>query len=378
MSTLDVSASTTRKRGAIQRARLIRSAIILVLGPTLLFTLYLLFIAPPQYHSEGAFAVRGAQSSQMDALSTLGLVAPTSNAADAKVVENYIRSDAMVLSLRQQYGFDEAFNKFSLDPTARLSPNASLRSATAFWRHKIEIITDPATSGAKIRVSAYSAEDSQRLARGVLQLSENLVNTLPRRALDDLIAASDQEILVKRQAYDAARDALTGYQGRQFSGVGATTPAQQAIALVGQIEGQLAQKRADLATRRQTFQEGAPQLTGLEREIVALEAERDRAVNRAMSAPGERAASTEIEAQSLLLDYQTAQQQLLGAVAAAEQARRQQIIDRKYVISYVPPQLPQTSDWWPRLANILAVLIGASMLWGIGALVYSIIRDHVE
>jgi len=360
------------------RARLIQSAIVLILGPTLLYALYLLLIAPAQYHSEGTFAVRGAQAGVGDALSALGIVSPTSNSADAKVVENYIRSDAMVVALRERYGFNEAYDKFSLDPTARLAPTASLRSAKQFWRRKVEVVSDPATSGATVHVAAYTAEDAQRLTQGVLQLSEELVNSLPRRALDDLIAASDREILAKRQVYETARDALTAYQGRQFSGVGAGTPAQQAISLVGNIETQLAQKRADLATARQTFQPGAPQLTGMEREILALEAERDRAVSRAMTAPGERAASTEIEAQSLLLDYQTAQQHYQSAVMAADQARRQQVIDRKYVISYVPPQRAQSSDWWPRLANILAVLIGASLLWGIGALVYSIIRDHVE
>lgn len=378
MTTLDVSSIAGRAESARLRASLIRSALVFILGPTILYALYLLLIAPAQYHSEGSFAVRGAQAGAGDALSALGIVAPTSNSADAKVVENYIRSDAMVLALRDRYGFNEAYDKFSLDPTARLSPRASLRKAKQFWRNKVEVVSDPATTGATVHVSAYTAEDAQRLARGVLQLSEELVNSLPKRAVDDLIAASDREILVKRQAYDTARDALTAYQGRQFSGVEAATPAQQAIGLVGSIESQLSQKRAELATARQTFQPSAPQLTGMQREIVALEAERDRAVSRAMTAPGERAASTEIEAQSLLLDYQTAQTQYQTAVAAAEQARRQQIIDRKYVISYVPPQRPEASDWWPRLANVLAVLIGAALLWGICALVYSIIRDHVE
>jgi len=378
LTTLDVSSTAGLAERARTRARLLRSAIVLILGPTILFALYLTLIAPPQYHAEGMFAVRGAQAGQSDALSALGIVAPTSNTADAKVVENYIRSDAMVVALRERYGFNEAYDKFSLDPTAGLSSNASLRKAKQFWRKRVEVVPDPVTSGATVHVAAYTAEDAQRLAQGVLQLSEELVNALPRRALDDLISASEREIVAKRQAYDQARDALTAYQGRQFSGVGAATPAQQAIGLVGSIEGQLAQKRADLASQSQTFQPGAPQLTGLRGEIAALEAERDRAVSRSLTAPGERAASTEIEAQSLLLDFQTAQQQYQSAVAAAEAARRQQVIDRKYVISYVPPQRAQASDWWPRLTNILAVFIGASLLWGIGALVYSIIRDHVE
>lgn len=378
MSALDVPASAARRNEAVRRARLIRSALVFIFAPTILYALYLLVIAPPQYHAEGSFALRGAQAAAGDALSALGIVAPTSNVADTKVVETYIRSDAMVAALRARYGFNQAYDKISLDPTAYLSPDASLRTARRYWRSKVDVVTEPASAGATVRVSAYTPEDAQRLARGVLQLSEELVNSLPERAINDLIAAADQEIARKRQAYEQTRDRLTDYQARQFSGLDASTPAQQAIGLVGNIEAQLAQKRAELATARETYQPGAPQLTGVQREIVALEAERDRAIQRALQAPGERAASGEIEAQSLLVDYQSAQAEYQAALRAADSARRQQIIDRKYVVSYIPPQRPEASDWWPRLANILAVLIGAALLWSVGALVYSIVRDHIE
>lgn len=379
-ATLDVASTAGRKRGALQRARLIRSALVFILGPTLLYLLYLLLIAPAQYHSGGSFAVRGSHAAGGggSALAAIGLVSPSSDIADAQVVETYIKSDAMVKALRERYGFDRAYDRFSLDPSARLSADASLSRATRFWRHKVEVTTDPMTAGADVKVSAYTAEDSLRLARGVLQLSEELVNSLPQRALEDLIAAADRQTQQKRQELDAARDALANYQGSQYSGVLSQTPAQQAIALVGSIEAQLSTRRTALATMRETYQPNAPQIVGLEREIAALEAERDRAVARSARAPGERAAEGDIEAQSLLLDFQTAQTMYQESVRAAESVRRQQIVDRKYVVSYVPPQMPQGSDWFTRLSNVIAVLIGSAILWAVGALIYSIIRDHIE
>lgn len=378
-ATLDVASTAGRKRGALQRARLIRSALICILGPTLLYMLYLLLIAPAQYHSGGSFAVRGAQASSAGgALAAIGIVSPSSNVADAQVVETYIKSDAMVKALRERYGFDAAYDRFSLDPTARMGADRSLSSAAKFWRHKVSVTIDPMTAGADIKVSAYTAEDSVRLARGVLRLSEELVNSLPQRALEDLITAAEAQTTRKRAELDAARDALANYQGSQYSGVTAQTPAQQAIGLVGSIESQLSARRTALATMRETYQPSAPQIVGLEREIAALEAERDRAVSRAARAPGERAAAGDIEAQSLLLDFQTAQTMYQESVRAVESVRQQQVVDRKYVVSYVPPQMPQSSDWFSRLSNVIAVLIGAAILWAVCALIYSIIRDHIE
>jgi len=283
-----------------------------------------------------------------------------------------------VEGLRERYAFNEAYARFSLDPLSILPPGADRERATRFWRDKVRVRHDPASQSAHVEVSAYTPEDSLRLSQGVLTLSEELVNRMSDRAMTDLIEAAEREIERKREEYEAARDRLAEYQGQRFSGVDVATPAQQAMALVGSLDSQLAQKRTELATMSQTYQPDAPQLTGLRREIAALEAERARAVQRAMSTPGEQASGRQIEAQAVLMDYEFAQQAYTTALQAAESVRRQSINDRKYVVAYVPPREPEQSNWWRRLGNVFAVLIGSALLWGVGALIYSIIRDHME
>ncbi len=378
MTTIDVPVTAGRDQAARRRTWLARSAIAFILGPALLYALYLILLAPAQFQTSTAFAVRGAEAAPMDALGALGISAPSSNTLDARIVEEYIRSDAMVEDLRARYGFNEAYSRFTLDPFSFLPSNADREDATRFWRGKVRVMHDAASQSATVQVSAFTPEDSLRLSQGVLTLSEELVNRLSDRAMDDLMAAADREIERKREEYEAARDRLAEYQGQRFSGVDVSTPAQQAMALVGNIDGQLAQKRTELATMSQTYQPDAPQLTGLRREIAALEAERARAVQRAMSTPGEQATGRQIEAQAVLLDYEVAQQAYVAALQAAESVRRQAVNDRKYVVAYVPPREPEQSNWWRRLGNVFAVLIGAALLWGIGALIYSIIRDHME
>ena len=378
MTTIDVPVTAGRDKAARLRTWLARSALVCILGPALLYALYLLLLAPAQFQTSTAFAVRGAEAAPIDALGALGISAPSSNTLDARIVEEYIRSNAMVEGLRERYGFEEAYSRFTLDPFSFLSANADHESATRFWRGKVRVMHDAASQSAIVEVSAFTPEDSLRLSQGVLTLSEELVNRLSDRAMNDLIGAADREIERKREEYEAARDRLAEYQGQRFSGVDVATPAQQAMALVGSIDGQLAQKRTELATMSQTYQPDAPQLTGLRREIAALEAERERAVQRAMSTPGEQASSRQIEAQAVLMDYEFAQQAYTAALQAAESVRRQSINDRKYVVAYVPPREPEQSNWWRRLGNVFAVLIGSALLWGVGALIYSIIRDHME
>jgi capsular polysaccharide transport system permease protein len=378
MTTLDVPATNGLDKARRRRMILARSAVVLILGPTILYALYLLLLAPAQYQTSTSFAVRGADSAPLDTLGALGISAPSGNTLDARIVEEYIRSDAMVEELRARYGFNEAYSRFSLDPLSILPPGATHERATRFWRDRVRVRHDPASQSAQVEVSAYTPEDSLRLSQGVLTLSEELVNRMADRAMTDLIDAAEREIERKREEYEAARDRLAEYQGQRFSGVDVATPAQQAMALVGSLDSQLAQKRTELATMSQTYQPDAPQLTGLRREIAALEAERVRAVQRAMSTPGEQASGRQIEAQAVLMDYEFAQQAYTTALQAAESVRRQSINDRKYVVAYVPPREPEQSNWWRRLGDVFAVLIGSALLWGVGALIYSIIRDHME
>jgi capsular polysaccharide transport system permease protein len=201
---------------------------------------------------------------------------------------------------------------------------------------------------------------------------------MPQEALDDLIKIADANLEQKRQRLNEARDELARYQGSRYSGVLAQTPAQQAASLAGSIEAQLVTRRTALATLRETYQPGAPQVVGAEREIAALEREQQRAIAAGRQAPGENAAEGDIEAQTLLLNFQTAQTTYQQAVVGADNARRQQLVDRKYIVAYVPPELPQSSDWVTRFASLIAVFLGTALLWGIGALIYSIIRDHIE
>ncbi|MFN4297167.1 MAG: hypothetical protein ACK4FB_10025 [Brevundimonas sp.] len=378
MTTLDVPAANGLDKTRRRRMILARSAIVLILGPTILYALYLILLAPAHYQTTTSFAVRGADAAPLDALGALGISAPNSNTLDLRIVEEYIRSDAMVEDLRERYGFNEAYSRFSLDPLSILPAGARRERATRFWRDRVRVRHDPSSQSAHVEVSAFTPEDSLRLSQGVLTLSEELVNRMSDRAMTDLIGAAEREIERKRQEYEAARDRLAEYQGQRFSGVDVATPAQQAMALVGSLDAQLAQKRTELATMSQTYQPDAPQLTGLRREISALEAERALAVQRAMSTPGEQASGRQIEAQAVLMDYEFAQQSYTTALQAAESVRRQSINDRKYVVAYVPPREPEQSNWWRRLGNIFAVLIGSALLWGVGALIYSIIRDHME
>ncbi len=367
-----------RQRTKAERRRdMTRSFLLFVLVPTALTALYLLVIAPPEYTASASFTVRGASQQAPDLLGLAGIAAPTETSTDARIVADYIRSTAMVQALRRNAGFNEAYSRFSLDPAAQVGANAAIESATSFWRHKVKVTSDINSGATSFSVRAYRPQDALRLARGVLASTEQTVNAMATRPMGNLQQVNLDEVTRAKADLSAVQERLAQFQATTAV-IPTQAPVTQALGLVGGIDTQLAALRAEHAAMLQTFQPNSPQAQAVQGKIAALEAERARAVGRALSAPGENLANSEIEARALLVDYEFAQRTYHAAVASLESARRDSRADTKYVVAYVPPEVPQKSNYWPRLVNVLAVFFAASLLWGVGALSYSVLKEHLR
>lgn len=362
---------------AERRRDMTRSFLLFVLVPTALTALYLLVIAPPEYTASASFTVRGASQPAPDLLGLAGIAAPTETSTDARIVTGYIRSTAMVQALRRNAGFNEAYSRFSLDPAAQVGSTAAIESATSFWRGKVKVTSDINSGATTFSVRAYRPHDALRLARGVLASTEQTVNAMSTRPMGNLQQVNLAEVERAKTEFEAVKKRLAEFQATTAV-IPVQAPVTQALGLVGGIDTQLAALRAEHAAMLQTFQPGSPQAQAVQGKIAALEAERARAVGRALSAPGENMANSEIEARALLLDYEFAQRTYHTAVASLEAARRDGRADTKYVVAYVPPELPQKSNYWSRLVNVLAVFFAASLLWGVGALSYSVLKEHLR
>jgi capsular polysaccharide transport system permease protein len=312
-----------RQRVRAERRRdMTRSFLVFVLAPTLLTALYLLIIAPPEYTSTTSFTIRGAQQSQpQDILGLAGIAAPTEASRDAQIVADYIVSTAMVQALRAKGGFNEAYSRFSLDPAAQINPRAPIETATDFWRSKVKVKADVTSGSTTFSVRAYRPADALRLAQGVLAATEATVNSLSNRPMGNLQQVNLDEVERTRAEFETVKQRLAEFQG-STAVVPTSAPVAQALNLVGGIDTQLAALRAEQATMLQTFQPNAPQVQAQAGKIAALEAERARAVQQALSAPGETLANTEVEARALLLDYEFSQRAYHTAVGAREGSRR--------------------------------------------------------
>ena len=226
-----------------------------ILGPVLLATIYYAIITPPNYTTSFAFTIRGQSTAPAGGILT-GLVgATTPGTTDPQLVTNYLMSDAPLPRLKGAYGLAQAFDRFTLDPFAYLSPNATKEWTQWFWNNKMKATYDSSAGDVDILVNAYTPQESYRLALGVLDAAKRAEDSLNALVAQGSLNLANEQVAYTNRDYDAATKKLTELQGNTNT-VTISTDAAAAVSLVGQIdsdcklEGQPGRRRGGVQTKR--------------------------------------------------------------------------------------------------------------------------------
>ena len=235
---------------------------------------------------------------------------------------------------------------------------------------------DTTSNDVNVQVNAYSPQESLRLAQGVLAAAKSVEDVLNKQVQQGSLNLAIAQVASTKKDYDAATKKITTLQGN-VNTLTIGTEAAQSVALVGQIDTQLATLKVSQAAVQASFNPGAPQAKSVESQIASLESQRAAEIAKAKSAPGASQAEHDVEVQAALLDYQFAQKNYFAAESALVAAQPQNQ-NQSFVVAYIPPMLPQASDYWKRFLNVVAVALASALLLGAGSLGYSVIKDHLQ
>jgi capsular polysaccharide transport system permease protein len=80
----------------------------------------------------------------------------------------------------------------------------------------------------------------------------------------------------------------------------------------------------------------------------------------------------------LALDQKLAEQQYASALTSLEAARIEAQRKQRYLIAFVSPRLPDEAIEPERARNVFIVFLLAFLVYGIGALIWSAIKEHMR
>ncbi|WP_053088444.1 hypothetical protein [Burkholderia cenocepacia] len=162
-----------------------------VIAPTVLATAYFAVIASDVYVSESRFVVRGAEQRQQ--MSLVGAILQGTGFArsqdDTYPIIDYIQSRDALLELNHSNVIHDAYSKQG-DFISRFhtSFNDSFESLWKYYGKHVVTVDLDATSGiTTLQTRAFTSDQATRFNRELLDLSEQLINRMNKRAAADTV-----------------------------------------------------------------------------------------------------------------------------------------------------------------------------------------------
>ena len=363
---------------------------LLVIVPSLLVAGYLYGIAAPQYVSEARFVVSsrgggtdiGAQIAGMRGMAgaALGGFGGGAASSEATSIRDFLTSLDAVMQAHSRLDLVSLWQRPEADPIARLW-RSEPELLAQYFNAMVNVSLDPMTNVTTLRVRSFRPEDSKALTEELLHSAEALVNRLSERARNATLQIAHQEAEGAERRVQESRAALVRFreQEKELDSAGAV---QSAVALRGQLEGMLAQARAELTERLKFMQPDNLALQATRNRIEALErqitAERSRHTDGA-SVAGEGVLSRQLAAfERLMLEREFADRQLASATASLEAARVEAQRQQIFLSRIAEPNLAVYPLYPRKLTNLVSIFIGLAIAYGIGWLLIVGMREHAR
>ncbi|MFZ0242470.1 MAG: hypothetical protein WAL90_12555 [Desulfobacterales bacterium] len=354
----------------------LRARLLLFVGlPTLLGLVYFAFVATDMYVSEARFSIRGAEGSGGPEWLALFGHAGSSTAADAYVVQEYIQSPDMLAVLEQNLSLRKHYQSRAADVVSRLESEPTREEFLEYYQRVVQVGYDPASGIFSLTVRAYSPEMARDLARAILAQSEQLVNRLAEKSLQDSLALARSEVAVAEQRVTRARESMKTFRNQREL-LNPEAAAGAMLALVAQLEAEAVKTRTELAEDRTFMREDSARITGLKARLAALEGQIGAEKSRLTGNKGQVLNEVVLDYERLQVEREFAERHYVSALASLEAARVRAEGKNRYLVAFAQPTLPDESLYPRRVRATLIFFAVTLLIFGILSLMIAAIREH--
>jgi capsular polysaccharide transport system permease protein len=359
-----------------------RRLMVAIIGvPMLLATLYLTVFAADRYVSESTVALQQSGSDLSSfpgaALMLAGLSSPSH--ADTLYLMHYIQSLALLKDLDAKLNVRSHYEAGHLDVFARLWGGASQEQFLEYYRSRVEVVLDDASSTLTVRVQGFDPAFAQQLNKTILEASERFVNEMSHSLAREKLDFAEHELARSAQRLETARTNVLAFQAKNGF-LNPSIQAQASGALSAQMQASISKSEAELRGLRSFMTEDAPEVKTLRAQINAtqaqLEVERARATGT--GAKSEQLGALTLDFQGLRMRAEFALDAYKVALVAIESARIEATRKVKSLVVIQPPTLPETAQFPRRLYDLVTLLVVCLLVYLVTRLVIATIREHQD
>jgi len=347
--------------------------------PTYLTGYYFYTVATPMYQVDSQMVIQkpdsGGSSSALGGLLGGGGL---SNLEDSVIVQGFLLSREAMLKLDAENGFIAHFQQEDIDDIQRLPPDVSLEAAYKKYQKYVSIGYDPTEGVIRMSVIATTPEKATEFSRALIRFAEVRVDKLAAPVRNDQLLVAQSNYQAAEQAVlDASDHVLELQQNRGVFSADAELSGQMGI--LNSLEGQLEQRRLNLAEINSNAAPNQAQVNAIEQEIKGLSdriAERraamlttdDASASLARVSGELRIAASNLEMRQLLL------QQSLSSLEMARMEANRQTRYLSLAVAPVAPDVPTHPKSLENTALAFALFFG---LYIFLSLTIAILREQI-
>ena len=351
-----------------------------VVLPTLFAAIYYGLIASDIYISEAKYAVRTSdQTSYTNSLLDTVLAGGAESAGeDAAIVRDYILSHDMLEKLDRSLDLRKHYTSRNVDFFSRLDDDASQEQFLEYYRQMVQVSIDSSTLIITLRIKSFDPVLSQKMAKVIIGLSEDLVNKLSERIVEDTLNFAQSEVDKAENRVRKASDAITTFRSETLS-MDPREETKGALQIVAELETKLVETRAQLIETKSFMQDDSPQVKVLQSKVQALEQQVWNERQRLASKNSSHNYTQLIDLyQPLALEEQLAKHRYASALTSLEAARSEAQRKQRYLLTFVQPQIPDEALLPERFNSTIIIFLELCLIYGIGSLVWAAIKDHMR
>jgi capsular polysaccharide transport system permease protein len=361
-------------------ARNLRLGVIAV--PWLLVALYLGVFAGDRYVSESVVVVRqeGAAMAIPGGVDALSAMFGSSMASreDQFMLQAHILSMDMLRQVDEKLDLRRAYSSPRLDFIFRLDEGATQEQFLDYYRKRVEVEVDDGSGLLTIRTQGFTPEIAKAVNQEVVAISERFINESSHRLARDQMSFAESELKSARARLDDVRDRVLTFQ-EEHDMLDPTAQAAANTGLTTELQAMQARYEAELKGLQGYLNDHAPQVQAMQAQVAGIRQQLQAESRRGVT--NENGVSLNVLAgrfQQLLAELEFVSDAYRGALTALETARIESTRKLKSLVLVESPALPESAEYPRRIYSLLALLMGLTLLYGIGRLIVATIEDHQE
>lgn len=349
----------------------------LVLAVSALIVFYYAIWASPRYVSETQFVVKQAGGNELPfaGLAALGSVSPSMR--DALILQKYIESRAMAVALDEAVSLKAHYERSDWDGFSRLGSDSTTEEYVTYYQDHITVLHDEISDVLYVEVQTFDSEYSLQVADALLRISEDFINDIGSKMAQEQMGYAQEEVERSYTVLRKQQSSLVDFQDK-FQ---LYNPEQQGGALVGainELESEIIRQQTELKSLLAFMRNDAPEVKAKRIRIKALEEQLNEEKARLTNEDQKSLNKINVDFQEIKLNTELASDLYKSSLAGLEQVRAEAYRKLKHLLVIEAPSLAEEDKYPRRLYSIFTWFVSLILIYLIGHLIWSIVKEHKE